>query len=293
MPLVSVITPSFNQAEFIEETIFSVISQDYSQLEYIIVDGGSTDGSLKIIREYAAQYSSRIHWISEPDDGQADAINKGFRLAAGDVICWLNSDDAYLFCSTLSEVVNAFHRLPGADLIYGDTLLLSHQNRVLKVNSASRFDYNRLLRGCFLSQPSVFFRRRVIEQGQLDSSISIALDYEFWLRVGRSRKFEYIPRIWAIDRNHPARKILSRRKELREENAVIRARYGGEDNSGLRLGRIRDKFVYGLPSRLRGLASLVNLYFFANEESLAVDLWFDGLPTTAWRQLVGRNSRMI
>lgn len=152
-PLVSIITPSYNQAHFLEETIQSVISQDYGNLEYIIVDGGSTDGSVEIIQQYA----NRIDWwVSEPDRGQTDAINKGFDKANGEILAWLNSDDTYI-PGAISEAVAYLTNHPDLGMVYGDTNIINAEGNILGKFPARQTDYTRLRRGYVHIPQQVFF----------------------------------------------------------------------------------------------------------------------------------------
>ena len=151
-PLVSIITPSYNQAQYLDDTIQSVLRQDYSNLEYIVVDGGSTDGSQEII----AKYKDKLAWsVSEPDQGQADAINKGFRKAKGEIIAWLNSDDLYL-PGVISSAVAAFQNNPDAGLIYGDAVSADADGKLLNELRFSRWQTLDLLQFKVLCQPAVF-----------------------------------------------------------------------------------------------------------------------------------------
>ncbi|HLA97025.1 MAG TPA: glycosyltransferase family 2 protein, partial [Anaerolineales bacterium] len=142
-PLVSIVTPSFNQGRFLEETIQSVLAQDYPRIEYLIVDGGSTDGSLEIIRRYADRLG---WWVSEPDRGQTEALNKGFARARGEIFAWLNSDDTYL-PQAVSEAVAYLQAHPEAGMVYGDANLVDEHGRVIGKFPARQTDYQRLRRG--------------------------------------------------------------------------------------------------------------------------------------------------
>ena len=290
-PLVSVVTPSYNQAAYIAQTIQSVVEQSYPHVENIIVDGASTDGSVEIVAEWARRYPQRIRWVSEPDRGQTEAINKGFGMAQGDIVAWLNSDDTYLFRSTLREVVDLFARLPQADVLYGDAVLISADGRLLKVLCTPAFSYDWLLRGCRIVQPAVFFRRRAIEAALPDPAISIVMDYEYWLRLGRTHQFRHVDRLWATDRNQSARKILSREAELAEQRRAIRLRYGQKQDRRFRLGQAMDKVRFGLPTRAKGLTYLPSLY--SDRADLAVPLRMEALPRMLWNQLWRKNHELL
>ena len=290
-PLVSIVTPSYDQASFIEETILSVACQDYPSIEHIIVDGGSTDGSVEIIRTYAQRYPDQIRWVSEPDEGHADGINKGFRMSRGQIIAWLNSDDTYLFRSTLSEVVDTFNRMPEADVVYGDAVLIGEDNRLLIVMCAPSFNYNWLLRGCRIFQPAAFWRRRVIEEEQLDTSI-LGIDYEYWLRLGRKCRFVHVPRLWATDRNQPGRITLARRDELNRQKWAIRRKYGQHNDAIYHLQHLLDQLVYALPSRVKGLLALPGLYK-ATAEDFAIPIRLEPAMVTIWRQLWKKNRDLL
>jgi glycosyltransferase involved in cell wall biosynthesis len=185
VPLVSVVTPSFNQAQFLEETMRSVLDQDYPRIEYIVVDGGSTDGSVDVIRRYADRLA---YWVSENDRGQADAINKGWSRVTGDIVAFLNSDDYYL-PGAISRVVEAFREHPAAGLVSGQGAWVSESGEWIQrtrwqIGEDERYEPFNLYRVTALPQPAAFVRRRVIEEvGMLDPSFHFGLDGEFFLRV--------------------------------------------------------------------------------------------------------------
>lgn len=201
---ISVITPSFNQAAFVERTVRSVLSQGVAGLEYLVVDGGSTDGTQDIL----ARYSDRLRWISEPDEGQADALNKGIRATSGPIIGWLNSDDVYTQ-GALSYVLSYFDQHPGVEVIYGDANHIGLQDEVIEPYPVEDWDYARLMETCYLCQPAVFFRRSIVDRfGLLEKRWHYALDYEYWLRVGRRVEFVRVPRLLAGSRVHAATKTF-------------------------------------------------------------------------------------
>ena len=193
-PLVSIITPSYNQGKFIEQTILSVISQEGCfYLEYLIIDGGSVDDSVKVIKKYdqilkGNKFSFKCQrieykWVSEVDEGQSDAINKGFKMARGEVIGWLNSDDTYL-PGTINKVIREFATCPNMSLIYGDCNFIDRENSFIKKWETGPFSKKTLSRYCPLAQPAVFFRRRILKEvGFLNPCLHFAMDHEFWVRI--------------------------------------------------------------------------------------------------------------
>ncbi|MCX8061895.1 MAG: glycosyltransferase [Anaerolineales bacterium] len=225
LPLVSIVTPSFNQAQFLEETILSVLGQDYPNLEYLIVDGGSTDGSLDIIHRYADRLA---WWISEPDRGQTDAINKGFAHAKGEIFAWLNSDDTYL-PHAVSEAVEFLQRHPEIGLVYGNANFIDEQGRVLGKFPARQTDYRRLRRGyVHIPQQAAFFRAELWRQvGPLDPSFYFAMDYDLWVRIARLSKIVYLPRLWANFRLHGLAKTIAADDRCWPEMLRVHYRDGG------------------------------------------------------------------
>jgi len=205
-PLVSIVTPSFNQAQFLEETIRSVIGQDYAPIEYILVDGGSTDGSLDIIHKYAEHFSS---WVSEPDQGQVDAINKGLRNATGEIVAWINSDDLYM-AGAINEAVQALLSNPEVGMVYGDGIMVNAGGRLLDRHYYRTYDVLDLL--CFevLLQPTVFMKRRVLEEvGYLSADYDLVLDHDLWVRMASHSPILHIPSFWAVERTHESAKTIA------------------------------------------------------------------------------------
>lgn len=199
-PLVTIVTPSYNQARFLEETIQSVLSQEYPNLEYIIIDGGSTDGSLEIIKKYADQLA---WWVSEPDHGQTDAINKGFARAHGEILAWLNSDDTYL-PGAVRQAAEFIQDNPQVGLVYGDANLVDEDGNILGPFPSRQTDYQRLLRGyVHIPQQTTFFRADLWHKlGPLDPSFYFAMDYDLWVRIAKIAPLRYHPRLWANFRLH-------------------------------------------------------------------------------------------
>ncbi|MEI9475044.1 MAG: glycosyltransferase family 2 protein [Deltaproteobacteria bacterium] len=226
MRKVSIVTPSLNQGRFIEETIKSVQGQEYRNLEHIIVDGGSKDDTLNILRKY----EGKIHWISEKDEGQADAVNKGFRIATGEIIGWLNSDDLYL-PGTIRKVVDFFENNPAADWLYGRCRIIDENGQLTrkwisryKNLLGRKFRYRILLLENFISQPSVFFKKSVVEAiGQMDTKRCFTMDYEYWLRIAGKFEPGVLREDLACFRIHQeCKSYLGFKRQFREEFEVAK-----------------------------------------------------------------------
>ncbi len=202
-PLVSILTPSYDQAAWLPDNLHSVASQSYPSIEHIVMDGGSTDGTVAILESAGAA----ARWRSEPDEGQSDAINKAFRESHGEIIGWMNSDDAYFDSRVVADVVATFAAHPEADVVYGHCAQVMGNGALVQMLWAPPFD-RRLLRTVdIISQPSAFLRRSALSDPMLDGTFHFAMDYELWLRLdAASCGFHRIDRITAIDRLHAGRK---------------------------------------------------------------------------------------
>ena len=204
-PLVSIITPSFNQARFLEQTIQSVLTQDYPRIEYIIMDGGSTDDSVDVIKKHQSRITS---WVSEQDKGQTDAINKGFNRATGDILAWINSDDTYN-PNAVSEAVKYLTENPEVALVYADCNFIDEEDRVIGKFKSAQTDYHRLREGfVHIPQQTMFFRAKYWKElGPLDPSFYFAMDYDLWTRIAAKAPLKYLPgRVWANFRIHTTSK---------------------------------------------------------------------------------------
>lgn len=219
-PSITVITPSFNQAKFLERTICSVLDQKYQNLEYIIVDGGSTDGSVEIIRKYAG---SLAWWVSEPDFGQAHAINKGLKQATGDWVAWQNSDDIFL-PDSFTQFASVAHRHPASQLIIGDMQLIDECDHVIRDQRYVRPTYESLLaEGMVLTNQAAFWRRTLHQRiGWLNESLHYCFDYDWFLRILRADdRAWHVPSYWGALRYHDATKTSTRQEGFDEEYARI------------------------------------------------------------------------
>lgn len=219
MPKISIVTPSFNQAAFLERTILSVLNQDYANLEYIIIDGGSTDGSLEIIRKYESRLT---YWVSEPDNGQAHAINKGLHRATGDWITWQNSDDIF-YPGAFNSFARMAQKNPRVDLIIGNMNLIDSDDHVLRDIKYVRPTYRSLLaEGMVLTNQAAFWRRRVNDEiGYLDESLDCGFDYEWFLRLLRKKKAAHVNVTWGGLRLHEDTKTHNRQATFNEEYRKI------------------------------------------------------------------------
>lgn len=249
-PLVSIVTPSYNQGAYLEETIRSVLDQEYRNIEYLIVDGGSSDGSVEIIHKYSDRLS---WWISESDQGQTEAINKGFSKAKGEILAWLNSDDTYL-PTAVSEAVAFLVSHPRLGMVYGDANLIDEEGRVLGRFPARQTDYQRLMQGyVHIPQQAAFFRAELWRQvGPLDPTFYFAMDYDLWVRLSKLTELHYHPRLWANFRIHGGAKSIEADDRCWPEMVRVHRREGGSRFSWLSLKAAMRPIVYGwMPMSLR------------------------------------------
>jgi len=225
-PLVTIVTPSYNQAAYLEATIQSVLAQDYPNLEYIIIDGGSTDGSAEIIKKYASKLT---YWVSEPDKGQTEAINKGFARANGEILAWLNSDDTYE-PHAVSQAVEILNEHPEVGLVYGNANYIDAQGRVIGHFPARQTNYRKLRRGyVHLPQQAAFWRRDLWQQvGPLDASFYFAMDYDLWVRLAKISMLKYVQRVWANFRIHGDSKTILDDDRCWPEMIRVHQREGGK-----------------------------------------------------------------
>jgi glycosyltransferase involved in cell wall biosynthesis len=232
-PLVSVVTPSLNQAPYLREAIESVRAQDYPHIEHLVVDGGSTDGTLEVLREY-----DHLRWVSEPDRGQSHALNKGFALATGDVLGWLNADDAYL-PHAVGQGLRALHE-DGVELVYADVTRVNDDGvDPRRIRSRARWDlWTELNLGCGIYSPSVFFSRAAYEAvGAVDEGLELTMDYDLWLRIGRRFGARHVDDVWSIQRVHDDAKSVRHYDDFWPERLAVSRRHGGRLVSPLLVSR--------------------------------------------------------
>ena len=270
---VSVISPSFNQARWLAETIRSVAAQDYPNVEHIVMDGGSNDGS----KELLAASPSVTRWRSEPDRGQSHAINKAFAASTGDIIGWLNSDDAYYDRRVLSDVVAEFERRPEIDVVYGHGALVNGGGLVLHALWVPPFNARLLRRTNFLIQPAAFVRCSAVGDALVDEQLQYSMDREVWLRLLTSGcRFARIDRVLAIDRHWTGRKSSQRLDLAAIDLVELQRRYGVSPADATDAGLNK---LYTVTRRAAGVRLAKDL--------LAKDLVFDG-RVDGWPRLLRR-----
>jgi glycosyltransferase involved in cell wall biosynthesis len=248
LPLVSILTPSFNQGRFLRDCLDSVARQTYCRIEHIVMDGGSTDES----REVLAEDGETVRWSSEPDRGQADAVNKAFEESTGEIVGWVNSDDGLFAVDTVEQLVAAFEQTPDAGVVYGDAALVDESGLIVR-HYRSRWPDGPLPPVSPLAQPAAFFRRSVIEPGEalLQVDLHRYLDYELWLRLrGRGVRFVHLPAVVAVDRDHPQRKVRTMDALVAQESKQLVEVYGPV------FGHRRFRRIRGLLWRLRGVPAV-------------------------------------
>lgn len=219
MPRISIVTPSYNQAQFLERTIISVLNQNYPNLEYIIIDGGSTDGSVDIIRKYEKYLT---YWVSEPDEGQSYALNKGFAMSTGDILAWLNSDDMYL-PGALFKVAEIFRKDPDTTLVYGDYIKVDADDRCIALRRKPSFDYHICLYACdILIQPASFFNcKAFFEVGGIDADFNYTMDYDLIMKLARHGEFLHTRSYLACYRLHATSKTVALETQFHPEHRKV------------------------------------------------------------------------
>ena len=211
---ISIVTPSYNQGQFIERTLQSVACQAGAEIEHVVFDGGSTDNTVEVLKNF----SPPVRWVSKKDKGQTDAVNQGIRATDGEIIGWLNSDDIY-YPGAIECVVAYFNAHPEVDLVYGMADHIDLEDHAFENYPTEPWDFERLKETCFICQPALFFRRRVIEQhGLLDESLNYCMDYEYWLRLGmKGVRFAYLEERLAGSRLYADNKTLGARVKVHKE----------------------------------------------------------------------------
>jgi glycosyltransferase involved in cell wall biosynthesis len=243
LPLVTIITPSYNQGEFLEQAIQSVLDQDYPHIEYIIIDGGSMDGSFEILRRYSDRLA---YWESKPDRGQAQAINKGLKRATGSILSWLNSDDV-LCQETVGRAVDVFVQHPEIDVVYGHIERIDEQGRLIPTPILPKdrvtFDKHLAIGESLVNQPGAFWQRTIMEKsGLLDENLSYAIDYEYWLRIAMNNgRFLRLDDTVARFRLSGSSKTVGQTAAMAVEQYAVLERLLARDDLGEALGLSREQ----------------------------------------------------
>lgn len=222
-PIIGVVTPTYNMAQFLEETIQSVLSQGYDKLDYVVMDGGSRDGTVEILRKY----EHRLRWVSERDGGQGAAINKGWHTTHGEIFAYLNADDTYL-PGALPAIAKHFRENPKAGLIYGEAYHVEVDGKIIDRYPTRPFSYDALAEQCFICQPAAFLARDAYAQaGMINSSMHFALDYDLWFRVAKKYPVRKVDEYLATSRMHMDNKTLAnRRRVFQEILGAVKTHYG-------------------------------------------------------------------
>jgi glycosyltransferase involved in cell wall biosynthesis len=289
-PLVTVVTPSFNQAKFLEETLRSVALQTYRPIQHVVMDGASTDGSVEILKRCATEFQSpdySLDWVSEKDRGFADALGKGFLRSQGKIVGWLNSDDLYFDRYTVAKAVDELEKHSDVDVVFGDVALISEDSGLRMVWCFPKFNYKRVLRNYILPQPTVFMRRSVVEEHPLDGRFSVALDHLYWLQIGRKHKFCHLGRVQAADRDHGNRMTRAKMSTSKSEGMQLLEAYG----DGYRPTSIDHYYDLAVKVLLRfkGALHLARILGRRNlNKELAFPMWLDSRSKLFRRQFTMR-----
>lgn len=230
-PLLSVVTPVLNQAAFLDWTLRSVRAQAYPRIEHIVIDGGSTDGSLDLLQR--ERDAGRLRLLSEPDHGMYDAINKGLRLATGDVLAYLNSDDAWLPWA-VETVMRVFQAEPGVDMVFGDGIKVDQENGLHRLRLFPPFDRVSLANYESLMQPAVFWRRGLYERmGGFEPELRFVGDLDYWLRAAATgARIRHLSEVIAVERIHDQRLSSASREQMAAEDRRMRDGHRGTDGAG-------------------------------------------------------------
>lgn len=222
-PLVSIVTPSLNQSAFLEDCLRSVSAQDYPRVEHRVVDGGSTDGTLEVLRRFSARIAG---WSSLRDSGQAEAINTGVAASRGEIVAWLNSDDFYYRTDTVRVAVRALQAHPEAALVYADGVMVDEYGQLLDWHRYPVLDADRLMSFDVLLQPTVFLRRSAWDEaGGLRNDYRLVLDHDLWVRIARRHPIHHEPGFWAVERTHPRAKTIRQAASFVEEGFRLLAEW--------------------------------------------------------------------
>lgn len=272
-PLVSVVVPCLNRASYLTPTIDSVLKQDYPNLECLVIDGGSRDGTLEILEGFG----SRVRWVSEPDDGHADAINKGWKMSRGEILAWLNADDVYAATDAVRTAAAFLKSHPETDVVYGDHALISKDGKVVSdIIRHREWDLARAVKYCdhIITQPACFMKRSILEKvGWLDPSFRNCKDHELWLRIGRVGRITYLPVLLAYERQLPG---LSRQTDVSESKVRLTEKFFRQSDlpAPFNSGRFRRRAMsnaHSMGSHYAWMGGHRRLFFESVRKAVAAD----------------------
>ena len=258
-PKISIITPSYNQGDFIEETIRSVLLQDYPDIEYIVVDGKSSDNTIELLKKYG----NHLTWTSEPDDGQTDAINKGLKKSTGDIVAYLNSDDIYL-PGTFLKIVQYFKNNPETDMIYGNIVHINKKSEIIEYKKTKQVTIDNIFTfNVYVPQPTVFLRRSLVKNvGCFDYKLHLAMDFDYWVRIIKNYNISYVNEYLAAARIYPEAKSSSLTSGYKDEFLYIIDKFFS-DSSAIQMNKLKNK--------AKGMiylnAARIELMKFSNKEA--------------------------
>jgi glycosyltransferase involved in cell wall biosynthesis len=283
LPLVSIVTPAYNAEKYIEDTIRSVINQTYPNIEHIIIDDGSTDATPKILQKFEKLYN--LKWFSKKNEGQAITVNKGFDLASGEIVVWLNADDVLFTKDVIYEVVKAFMREPRAGVVYGHMAIIDERNRLVKIQYAPpKLNFRILLLGHFAA--CVFYRKNVVCEYKLDPSLNYAIDYDQCLRMARDGiKFYFVNKVLMAWRRHRRAKSLCGSDKLKAETIYVRRKYNADFGLKYQMMKVF-YYLFLLARKTYGINETLKLYINSQKRELAFIAKFDSLLKLILRQLI-------
>jgi glycosyltransferase involved in cell wall biosynthesis len=277
-PIVSVLTPSYNQRRFLVDCLRSVHEQTYGRVEHIVMDGGSNDGTVELLR----RAGDSVVWESRPDKGQSEALNRALRRSSGEIVGWVNSDDAYYRPDVIEKIVEVFAKYPEIDVVYGHAALVNDNGLILQTIWVPPFSARLLRLQTFIIQPAAFIRRSAIAGSFIDETFQYAMDRELWLRLSASHRFRRVPCILAIDRHHLGRKAMTMRATAEVEGQRLRQQYRIRTDRGAAFK------PYKVLVRFLGLGLITS----AVKPPFAFAAQSDGLARLALRQVAIPRSRM-
>jgi len=281
--LVSIITPAYNAEKYIDNTIKSVIFQDYPYIEHIVIDDGSEDGTINVLKQYEKKYD--LHWFSKCNEGQTITVNEGFDLAKGEIVVWLNADDVLFNRQVIRDIVKQFSENPKTDVIYGHMAIIDEMNKFVKMQYAFPwFDNERLLRFHFAA--CVFYRKKIVQKYKLDTKLNYAMDYEQCFRMYKGGvRFQFINKILMGYRRHKDTKSMSNKYKVNLEVNKIRKKFGQKLTLSHYVSQYLD-ILFLLAFKVTGITEVIDLNLRPQKYQLAFDYKKDSLIKLIIRQMI-------